>query len=76
MGLDWPSDGDRLSRVDRAPQVPPLEHADLKPHATLGALLALPRVGVHEVQVADHDTDRLEPEDVQHRRLLSAAKPR
>ena len=63
---DRPGHVDRLRGVHRALDRRALEDAYLEADAALGALLALTRVRVDEVQVADHHAHLLERERIQH----------
>src|ERR1700751_3428767 len=71
---DRPADLDGVGRVDRPLQRAALQDAELDADAVFGALLPLGRPGIHEVQVADHDTDSLEAEGIQHGATMSAVR--
>ena len=72
---DQVADLNGLRRVDRALQRAGGDLPDLEADAVLRAFLALElRVGVHEVEVAQHDGRPLEAEDVQHSRPSSSSR--
>src|SRR6266851_5878115 len=68
---DGPADLNRPGRVDGARELTPGEQPDLQPHAPFSAFLAFERIGVDEIQVAQHYSGPLEPEGIEHGRASS-----
>ena len=64
------ADLDGLRGVDGSLQLTAAEHPQLEPHAVLGPLVALARIGVDEVKVPDDHADPLESEGIEHREPL------
>src|SRR5260370_16408162 len=55
------------SQEDKPLRRAPFEDPQLEPYPVLGALLALVRLRVNEIQIADQHADPLESEGVEHR---------
>jgi hypothetical protein len=66
---------DRHGRVDRPLELTAVEDPQLKADAVLGPLLPRMRIGVEEVDVADHDADFLEHESLEHMTTFTGSRP-